>query len=352
MILLPYDLTLKEPLLFQRAGQNFKMSSKKGFILKIEKDDFTSYADLSPLEHWSKESYVDAHKACQKIKINEIFRAIDLHLEDENAKEVFIKEKFLDFDFSNYTHLASLKHALSCLFSDFYRQKLKISIPGKTLFHGLVLRNKAISDEASIQKAMDLERTGFKKIKVKIGQSDSKDENLFLNNLLKKTKHVQLRLDANRNFNLDDYALILKNLDLRRIDYIEEPVSKTIELLSFASTAKISIALDENIRLIKDVRIDGVKSVIIKPTLIGDYHTIKKIVTRSRSRGISPVIGSSFESQIGIYQLAQLANALNPDELHGLDTFECFLENLMDLDIQNNAICLKENVELKGPLYV
>jgi o-succinylbenzoate synthase len=352
MTQLPYDLTYTEPLLFQKAGENFKMSSKKGAILKIEKDDIVSVADVSPLEHWNQESFSDVQRECQKIKSDQLFKDIDAYISDPVQKNIFLVEKFLDFDFSKYTKLPSLKHALSCLYSDYYRQKLKIKLTGDISYQALIMRQKNSSIDQIIQKTQALETSGFKKVKIKIGISDLKTENLLLTQLLNQTKKVRLRLDANLKFSLNDYATILKGLDLDRIDYIEEPVFKTTELLDFFSTTKVHLALDENIHLIKDVRIQGVKSLILKPTLLGDYHSLKKIVLNCHKRGISPVFSSCFESQVGIYQLAQLASQFNPNEIHGLGTFDCFLENLMDLSIRNNAISLVDSVELKGPLYV
>lgn len=356
MTLLPYDLSFNPPLYLYRDGSETKHESKNGFLIKIEHESITSYADVSPLLHVSTESYKDVYNECQKINTNQIFNDINIFL--QTGEEQFIKEKFLDFDFSKYTKHPSLQHALSCLFSDHYRQKYGVTILGKVLFHGLIPNSltKSNSDEA-IKKASELENLGFKKAKIKIGSGgvnniNLNNENELLKNILSKTKLLSLRLDANQKFNMDDFKVLLKNINFDRIDYIEEPVEKPSDLIHFTQKTHLSLAIDENLKLMKDILIDGVKAIIIKPTLIGDYHSIKNIISKYSRRGISPVFSSSFESQVGIYQIAQLARVLNPNEYHGLDTFDCYLESLMDLDIRENAIHLKNNLEVQGPLYV
>jgi o-succinylbenzoate synthase len=352
MTLLPYDLSFKTPLFISRNNVKSKHESKKGFLIKTEYDGITSYADVSPLEHVSIESYKDVYNECKKINTSQIFNDINGFLEFN--QENFFKEKFLDFDFSKYSQSPSLKHALSCLFSEHYRQKHEIKISGKVLLHGLIPNSLIKADSNETLRAVEkLERSGFKKAKVKIGSNQGlSKENELLKKILSQAKKLTLRLDANQKFETKDFSEILKGIDIARIDYIEEPVQKAVELIHFNQLTHLNLALDENLKLMKDILIDGVKAIIIKPTLIGDYHTMKNIISMYNKRGISPIFSSSFESQVGIYQIAQLAYTLNPKEYHGLDTFDCFLETLMDLEIEGDGIHLKDHLEVQGPLYV
>jgi len=362
MTLLPYELSFINHIYIfgsdraTRSLSKHKLESKQGLIIKIERDNITSYADVSPLPYLNIETIEAVTKQCREINTNQIFADIELYL--KRNLDLFKKEKFLDFDFSTYTSYPSLQHGLSCLFSDYFRKKFGIKISGEVLFHGL-LPNQLTdsSDELVIKKAIALEKAGFTKAKIKIGSTDTgldniKKENLLLKSILQKTQILRLRLDANRKFQLNDFPTLLDGIDLKRIDYIEEPVSKTSDLLNFTQKTKLTIAIDENINLAKDVIFDKISAVVLKPTLLGDYHSLKKIMSNYTKRGIAPVISSCFESQLGIYQLAQLAHVFNPKESHGLDTFDCYLEKLVDLDIHRNAISLDKNIELKSPIYI
>lgn len=357
MTLLPYELSFINPLQIVGSDQKkYKVESKQGFIIKIEKDNITSIADVSPLPYLNIETFEDSIEQCKKLNINQIFLDLDMFL--KTNKESFLIEKFLDYDFSKYTSYPSLQHGLSCAFSDHYRKKMKIEILGSVQFHGLIPNQLTNSSEiVSIKKAIILEKSGFKKAKIKIGPSEVttetlKNENGLLKKILSETKSLKLRLDANRKLKLEDYAILLDGLNLDRIDYVEEPLSKSSDLVQFNAATKLNIAIDENIHLMKDVVIDKISAVVLKPTLLGDYHNIKRIISHYSKRGASPVISSCFESQVGIYQLAQLAYALNPNESHGLDTFDCYLEKLMDLNINKNAINLHKDIELKGPVFI
>ncbi|MES2768082.1 MAG: o-succinylbenzoate synthase [Bdellovibrionota bacterium] len=353
MTLLPYKLNFIDPIYIR---ENEKLESKNGFIIKVEKNNIISFADVSPLQYLNLETYDDVYQECKKIDINRIFEDIDFFL--KTKEEFFIQEKFLDFDFSKYTKLPSLKHGLSCLFSDHYRQKLKLKISGDVYFHGLIPNRLTQSSQDEVVKRSNLmEKNGFKKAKLKIGSLKTTSETLKNdNNLIKKilagTTNLQLRLDANKNFKLEDFPTLLDGIDLKRIDYVEEPVSKSSDLVHFTTNTKLSIAIDENIHLMKDIIFEKVSAVIIKPTLLGDYYTLKRLIQTYSKRGISAVFSSCFESQVGIYQIAQLAHVFNPQESHGLDTFDCYLESLMDLNVHSNAITLQENIELKGPIYI
>lgn len=362
MTLLPYELSFINHIYIfgsDRAGRGFtkhKLESKQGLIIKIEKDNITSYADVSPLPYLNFETIEAVTKQCKEINTNQIFSDIEAYL--KRNKDLFKVEKFLDFDFSVYTSYPSLQHGLSCLFSDYYRKKMGIKISGEVLFHGL-LPNQLTdsSNDLVIKKAIALEKAGFKKAKIKIGSTDValdnlKKENELLKSILKNTKALKLRLDANRKFQLNDFPTLLEGIDLKRIDYVEEPVSKTSELLNFTQKTKLTIAIDENINLAKDVIFEKISAVVLKPTLLGDYHNLKKIMSNYAKRNIEPIISSCFESQLGIYQLAQIASVFNPNESHGLDTFDCYLEKLLDLDIHRNAISLDTEIELKGPIYI
>lgn len=352
MTLLPYDLSFIHPIYL--FGQ--KIESKNGLIIKIEVDNITSFADVSPLQYLNFETFDDVYEQCKKIDTKLIFHDIETDL--KTKKETFLREKFLDFDFSKYTSYPSLQSGLSNLFSYYFRQKFNIQIIGDVYFHGLVPNHLTHSSEEDvIKRVLILEKNGFSKIKIKIGSKENSDEslkkeNLLLKKILSQTKILKLRLDANQKFRLSDFDILLEGLDLDRIEYVEEPVAKISELIHFTKQTKLSIAIDESIHLMKDIVLDKVSTVIIKPTLLGDYHNLKKIINMYAKRGISTVFSSCFESQLGIYQLAQLAYVFNPTESHGLDTFDCYLEKLMELKLYKNAIILGDDIELKGPLYI
>lgn len=74
---------------------------------------------------------------------------------------------------------------------------------------------------------------------------------------------------------------------------------KTSDLIEFFTEYEVPIAIDENLKLLKDVNFAGTTAAIIKPTKIGDFFTIKRLTSDFKKRGISPIFSPSFESQVG-----------------------------------------------------
>lgn len=348
MVLLPYDLTFKDPVVVQRSldseKQGHRLESKNGFLIKIEKDHIISFTDVSPLPYLNTESYKDVYRDCKNINTNEVFEEIDLYLKRNHV--LFREEKFLDYDFSKFTQHPSLKHALSCLFSDYYRQKLGIKIEGRVALHSLATS----CHPNALEKILQFEKHGFQKVKIKLGTDVKKDHEL-LKNVLSKTQSLNLRIDANKKLSLEDYKILLGGLDISRIDFIEDPLKSDLSQ-EFYQATKVPIALDEDFSFNQDFKFEGIKSAIIKPTAIGDYYTIKRISEKCKKHGISVIFSSSFESQVGIYQIAQIAHALAPQETHGLFTFDDFLESLMDIQMDGRFLVLKGPLRIEGPIYV
>ncbi len=334
-----------------RGDVPFRLESKSGFIVKIERDGIISYGDVSPLVGQNSRLYKDVLAECKNINTTSIFADIEKYL--KKHKSQFLEEKFLDIDFSSYCNSTALKFALSCLFSYYYRQKFNLNLNGVVLYQGLITDLSSTQD--AINTAKELSERGFEKVKVKIGagypQHDLEIENKALKEIIRQTD-LSLRLDANRKLHLDDYEILLKDLDLDRIEYVEEPLRHSPDLLKFTNTHGLNVAIDENMTLMKDIVLDGVNTIILKPTLVGDYYSLKRIIEKFHRRGMSPVLSSSFESHLGLYQIAELALALNPRETHGLGTINAFLEELVEIKTKSGQIIIEGPIELKGPIYV
>lgn len=315
--------------------------------MKLERNNIISFADVSPLPFLNIDTTEEAIKVCKNINTNILFEELDKHLESSNDQ--FIKDKFLDFDFSPYTALPSLKHGLSCLFSDHYRQKLNLKIVGEVSVQGF------LTFGSTILEAIELEKKGFKKAKLKIGTTPITDESLKRENQLLKDitlkTQLTLRLDGNQKLKLNEIAAILRNIDPHRIDYAEDPLKEPKELENFKSITNINLALDENLKMLSQLK-GKVSAVVLKPTVLGDFFTLKKITNECDKYDIKPIISSSFESQLGIYQLAELASAINLSESHGLDTHSAFLESLLDLEFIENKIQLKGPIAPNGPIFI
>jgi O-succinylbenzoate synthase len=191
-----------------------------------------------------------------------------------------------------------------------------------------------------IERARQLQRNGYRAIKVKVGRRDLEED-------IATVKHVYheldsrcgLRLDANRAWTLDQATEFLSAVAGLDIEYIEEPVQTAQclrELMIRRQTAReltTPIALDETLREIEPGDLSrwlGVSAVILKPTLLGGIERTAAFAAAARKQRINAVLSSSFESSLGVAVLGQLAAACGtPGVPVGLDTIGWLSEDLL-----------------------
>lgn len=168
---------------------------------------------------------------------------------------------------------------------------------------------------------------GEKVAKVKVGLYEAVRDGMVVNLLLEAVPDLHLRLDANRAWTPLKGQQFAKyvNPDYRdRIAFLEEPCKTRDDSRAFARETGIAIAWDESLREpdFAFVAEEGVRAVVIKPTLTGSLEKVREQVEVAHALGLTAVISSSIESSLGLTQLARIAAWLTPDTIPGLDTLD------------------------------
>ncbi|HDR9902033.1 TPA: o-succinylbenzoate synthase [Escherichia coli C309-64 (10g)] len=168
---------------------------------------------------------------------------------------------------------------------------------------------------------------GEKVAKVKVGLYEAVRDGMVVNLLLEAIPDLHLRLDANRAWTPLKGQQFAKyvNPDYRhRIAFLEEPCKTRDDSRAFARETGIAIAWDESLREpdFAFVAEEGVRAVVIKPTLTGSLEKVREQVQAAHALGLTAVISSSIESSLGLTQLARIAAWLTPDTIPGLDTLD------------------------------
>ena len=168
---------------------------------------------------------------------------------------------------------------------------------------------------------------GEKVAKVKVGLYEAVRDGMVVNLLLEAIPDLHLRLDANRAWTPLKGQQFAKyvNPDYRdRIAFLEEPCKTRDDSRAFARETGIAIAWDESLREpdFAFVAEEGVRAVVIKPTLTGCLDKVREQVQAAHALGLTAVISSSIESSLGLTQLARIAAWLTPDTIPGLDTLD------------------------------
>ena len=181
------------------------------------------------------------------------------------------------------------------------------------------------------------------KLKVGTGRSKSIQEAIDVVNSW-SCEGYMLRVDANRSWTLDEALAFAKGVKGASIDYLEEPLKDPALLADFVAQTKMPIALDETLykNEIESVDLKTISTFVIKPTLIGALAKLQRLVKVANEHGIQIVISSSFESNLGLRQLTQLAAAWHKEGCPaGLDTARFFLENLGHFPMRDYVIDMK-----------
>ncbi len=178
-----------------------------------------------------------------------------------------------------------------------------------------------------VPEAERMVNEGFTTLKIKVGRINSILEARGIQDIRKSIgPEIKLRLDANRSWDLATATNFGKNVESCNIEYIEEPLRKLIDLPRFFDNCGMPFAFDETLHQIVDPSISfesytGLRALVLKPTLIACTARLISLVNQARNNGVLPILSSSYESDIGLTSLAQLAGSIGGEDVAaGLDT--------------------------------
>ena len=150
-------------------------------------------------------------------------------------------------------------------------------------------------------------------VKVKVGRLDADRERQALAKLLDGlSEDIEVRLDANRAWSLDEAVKRLEGLDADRIAFVEEPLADPQALPALHEQTGLRVALDESLHEPGHAGLCEAPSVaayVVKPSRCG-IHTTLAWDGRAATNGKRVIVSSCFESGIGVSMLAQVAAAL------------------------------------------
>ncbi len=152
---------------------------------------------------------------------------------------------------------------------------------------------------------------------------------------------TRLRLDANRAWSVATARTVLGGLGPQAgaaaIDYVEEPAPDLAGFRTLGALGLAPLALDEGLGELAPpglADIPGLHTVVLKPTLLG-LEGAAAFARAARCLELGVVVGSTFESGVGIGILAQLAAAWGPPACAaGLGTLEWFRRDLPSIRLE------------------
>ena len=179
---------------------------------------------------------------------------------------------------------------------------------------------------------------GFRCIKLKIGAIDF-DKEMELLHFIRQNfdaKTIEIRVDANGAFMLDEALSKLIQLSGFEIHSIEQPVAKnnTDSMAELCRMTPLPIALDEELIGVFDVvekeqLLTKIKPqyIILKPSLVGGFRGTLEWISIAEKLNIKWWITSALESNIGLNAITQFTYTLQNPLPQGLGTGGLYTNN-------------------------
>ncbi|EGM8834134.1 o-succinylbenzoate synthase [Escherichia albertii] len=271
-----------------------RLKTRDGLYVCLRDGEREGWGEISPLPGFSQESWEEAQSA--------LLTWVNGWLAGDCA----------------LPEMPSVTFGVSCALAE-----LADALPQAANYRAAPLCNGDPDD--LILKLADM--PGEKVAKVKVGLYEAVRDGMVVNLLLEAIPDLHLRLDANRAWTPLKGQQFAKyvNPDYRdRIAFLEEPCKTRDDSRAFARETGIAIAWDESLREpdFTFAAEEGVRAVVIKPTLTGSLDKVCEQVQAAHALGLTAVISSSIESSLGLTQLARIAAWLTPDTIPGLDTLD------------------------------
>ena len=341
-----YTLPLREPLHFR----NRTLTEREGALLKLETEDgHTAWGEAAPLPGFSPESLerIEQELAALAARMPG-YRFADTYAEMEGAPLV------------RMSGACSVSFAVEAAYFG-----LCAAAAGKPLHRYLGAEDDRVSLNALLtgsvpailERAKALPSAGFKAVKLKIGTRPLVEDIELVHQVRKAIgPEMELRLDANRAWNIAEGVEFGRAVGGCGISYIEEPLRDPLKLLAWRDRVEVPYALDETLHAFHQVLLQRRGGEKLPPTeeMAGRARLLVKLFEHAEAVVWKPslahvpnmghdiargefalpirrvVLSASFESGLGIALVAQYAAAFaGHGTACGLDTYSWLQEDIL-----------------------
>ena len=179
---------------------------------------------------------------------------------------------------------------------------------------------------------------GFRCLKFKIGALDWEGEYALLKEIREDhpSSELEIRVDANGGFSIEEAPARLEQLARLDIHSIEQPIKAGHwkEMAELCKNSPLPIALDEELigiyshedkaRMLNEIK---PHYIILKPSLCGGFSGSDEWIALANEREIGLWITSALESNVGLDAIAQYAASLGVTIPQGLGTGALYVKN-------------------------
>ncbi|WP_299433634.1 o-succinylbenzoate synthase [uncultured Maribacter sp.] len=326
----------KYNLIFKQASGTSRgvLTNKETWFIILEENGKKGIGECGFFRGLSVDSFLDYEKKIKWVVAN-------IHLGLEALLEELIFFPSIQFGLEQAFLSLNSEDSFSLFPSNFINNNASIPI------NGLIW----MGDEGFMLKQIEEKlREGFNCIKLKIGAIDFSKELALLESIRKKftPEEIELRVDANGAFTIEEALSKLKQLAQFKIHSIEQPIKQgnILDMKVLCNATPLPIALDEE--LIGVFTIDEKEKllqtimpqyIILKPSLVGGFKGSLEWITLAEKYNIGWWVTSALESNIGLNAIAQWTYTLSNKMPQGLGTGALFTNNFTSpLYVENGKL--------------
>lgn len=328
----PYSLQFK-----QASGTSRGiLHTKETFILTIEHEGKRGIGECALFRGLSCDDLPDYEEKLQWL------------CENINQNKAFIQKELIQYPsiiFGWEQAFLNLKHGGDLYFpSAFTTQNKAIKINGLIWMGSVDFMTEQIEDKLS---------KGFDCIKLKIGVDWPAEKKILKELRNRYNKNIlEIRVDANGGFSVEQAEEILNDLAELKIHSIEQPIKagQIEDMQKLCATTPTPIALDEEligkvnfeqkIKLLEEIR---PQYIILKPALVGGFSSCDEWIGLAEKRNIGWWITSALESNIGLNAITQYTFTKNNPMPQGLGTGALYTNNFdSKLDLEGDQLYFKK----------
>jgi L-alanine-DL-glutamate epimerase-like enolase superfamily enzyme len=284
------------------------MTGSDNLFVSVTKNGLTGWGEMAPGESEGAGTAEDGRAVLEKF-VQHDHEHLSIHeIYDRGRQEGIASCALAALDMALWDHLA--KNAQMPLY-----KMLGFPLPKNATSVTIGINPPEVIRE---RVPLLLEGTGIKSLKIKLGSSEGTeaDKEMFLQVVSSSKKYpVNLRVDANGGWSVEDAIAMMKWLGDRGAEYVEQPLREGAEdgLPHLFKNRTLPIFADESCRFAEDIPrlapvVDGVNLKLMK---CGGITGALRIIATARSFGLKTMIGCMGESSLSISAGAAISGVID-----------------------------------------
>jgi len=186
------------------------------------------------------------------------------------------------------------------------------------------------------RRAREAAAAGFRCVKVKVGVEEDPQRVAAVR--AAGGSGIEIRLDANGAWSLDEALAALRALAPFAIELCEEPVSGLGTIGELAAEADVALAIDETAADPRAFERRACEAICLKLSRCGGISGVLEAARRARAVGYEVYLGSMLEGPLGIAAALHAAAVIGPDRPCGLGTLALFADGATPLEVRGGRM--------------